>query len=54
MSKAKPRLPTLSKSLKAGPTAMQKVLKQRREVVIYENKQQVAVHRTLQAKDAKI
>jgi len=42
MSKAKPRLPTLSKSLKvkAGPTAVEKVLKQNlREVVIYENSQ---------------
>ena len=40
MSKAKPRLPTLSKSLKVkGPTAMEKVLKQNlRKVVIYENK----------------
>ena len=39
-SKAKPRQPTLSKSLKvkAGPTAMEKVLKQNlRKVVIYEN-----------------
>jgi len=40
-SKTKLRLPTLSKSLKvkAGPTAMEKVLKQNlRQVVIYENK----------------
>jgi len=41
MSKAKPRPPTLSNSLKvkAGPTAMQKVLKQNlHKIVIYENK----------------
>jgi len=40
-SKAKPGQPTLSNSLKvkAGPTAMQKVLNQTlRKVVIYENK----------------
>ena len=40
-SKAKPRPPALSKSLKVkvGPTAMEKVLKQNRcKVVIYENK----------------
>ena len=40
-SKAKPRPPTLSKSLevKAGPTAMEKVLKQTLcKVIIYENK----------------
>jgi len=38
MSKAKPRPPTLSKSLKvkAGPTAIEKVLKQNlHKVVIY-------------------
>ena len=41
MSKAKPRLPTLSNSLtvKAGPTGMQKVLKQNlHKIVIYINK----------------
>jgi len=40
-SKVKPRPPTLSNSLKAkaGPIAMQKVLKQNlRKIVIYENK----------------
>ena len=40
-SKAKPRLPTLSNALKvkAGPTAMQKVLKENlHKIVIYENK----------------
>jgi len=40
-SKAKPRLPTLSTLLKvkAGPTAMEKVLKQNQhKVVIHENK----------------
>jgi len=39
MSKAKPRPPTMSKSLKAGPTAMQKMLKQNlRKVKIYKIK----------------
>jgi len=41
MLKAKPRPPTLSKSLKvkAGPTAMQKVLKENlRKLIIYKNK----------------
>jgi len=40
-SKPKPRPPTLSNSLKAkaGPTSMQKVLKQNlHKIVIYENK----------------
>jgi len=40
-SEPKPRQPTLSNSLKvkAGPTAMQKVLKQNlHKIVIYENK----------------
>jgi len=45
MSKTKPRPPTLSNSLKvkAGPTAMQKVLKQNlHKVIIYENKPRTA------------
>jgi len=59
-SKAKPTLPTLSKSLKvkAGPTAVEKLLKQNVcKVGIHENKPRPAArgrsqNRTLQAKDA--
>jgi len=59
-SKAKPRPPTLSKSLKvkAGPTAVQKVLKQNlRKIAIYEtsqDQQQEAFHRILQGEDGKM
>ena len=59
-SKAKPRPLTLSNSLKvkAGQTAMQKVLKQNlHKIVIYktsQDQQQETVRRALQAKDAKI
>jgi len=59
-SKAKPRPPTLSNSLKvqAGPTAMQKVPKQNlHKTVIYEtsqDQQQETAHRALQAKDETI
>jgi len=46
MSKAKPRPPTLSNSLKveAGPTTMQKVLKQNlHKIAIYKNKPRPAL-----------